>query len=65
MIDLLRQNGPNAKLKKAEIFDAAKKSLNRDINTNEYSKVSNELVHTVFFFFFPLVFFILITVYIL
>ncbi|XP_062102364.1 uncharacterized protein LOC133812595 [Humulus lupulus] len=43
VIDLLRQNGPNAKLKKAEIFDAAKKSLNRDINTNEYSKVMNEI----------------------
>ncbi|KAM6564554.1 hypothetical protein CsatB_024552 [Cannabis sativa] len=43
VIDLLRQNGPNAKLKKAEIFDAAKKSLNRDINNNEYSKVMNEI----------------------
>lgn len=41
VIDLLRQNGPNAKLKKAEIFDAAKKALNRDINSTEYSKVSN------------------------
>lgn len=40
MIDLLRQNGPDAKLKKAEIFDAAKKALNRDVTSNEYSKVS-------------------------
>ncbi|POO02573.1 DNA-directed RNA polymerase III subunit Rpc [Trema orientale] len=43
VIDLLCQNGPNAKLKKAEVFDAAKKALNRDINNNEYSKVMNEI----------------------
>lgn len=40
MINLLRQNGPDAKLKKAEIFDAAKEALNRDVTSNEYSKVS-------------------------
>ncbi|PON67705.1 DNA-directed RNA polymerase III subunit Rpc [Parasponia andersonii] len=43
VIDLLCQNGPHAKLKKAEVFDAAKKALNRDINNNEYSKVMNEI----------------------
>lgn len=43
VIDLLRQNGPDAKLKKAEIFDTAKKALNRDVTSNEYSKIMNEI----------------------
>ncbi|XP_024023312.1 DNA-directed RNA polymerase III subunit RPC5 [Morus notabilis] len=43
VIDLLRQNGLAAKLKKAEIFDAAKNALKRDVTSNEYSKVMNEI----------------------
>ncbi|KAH7520060.1 hypothetical protein FEM48_Zijuj08G0103800 [Ziziphus jujuba var. spinosa] len=42
VIDLLRQNGPNAKLKKAEVFDAARKALKREVSSSEYSKVMNE-----------------------
>ncbi|XP_051126996.1 uncharacterized protein LOC127248602 [Andrographis paniculata] len=36
-------NEPNAKLKKATIFEAAKMSLQRNINNNEYKKVMEEL----------------------
>ena len=41
VIDILRRNGPGAKLKKAEVFDAAKKALDREITNNEYVKVSH------------------------
>lgn len=40
VIDLLCTKGPNAKLKRGEVFEAAKIALQRDINTNEYNKVS-------------------------
>ncbi|PSS30812.1 Transcription activator of gluconeogenesis [Actinidia chinensis var. chinensis] len=43
VIDLLIAEGPNAKLKKAAISEAAKLQLNRDITPNEYQKVLNEL----------------------
>ncbi|GMP28272.1 hypothetical protein CsSME_00003893 [Camellia sinensis var. sinensis] len=43
VIDLLIAEGPNAKLKKASIVEAAKMQLNRDITPNEYQKVLNEL----------------------
>ncbi|GFY86362.1 hypothetical protein Acr_05g0000010, partial [Actinidia rufa] len=38
VIDLLIAEGPNAKLKKAAISEAAKLQLNRDITPNEYQK---------------------------
>ncbi|KAH0971269.1 hypothetical protein GBA52_023425 [Prunus armeniaca] len=40
VIDLLCTKGPNAKLKRGEVFEAAKIALQRDINTNEYNKQS-------------------------
>ncbi|KAI4325817.1 hypothetical protein MLD38_031181 [Melastoma candidum] len=43
VIDLLRGKGPNATLKKAEIFEAASKVLGRSIANNEYTKVINDL----------------------
>ncbi|KAF5961299.1 hypothetical protein HYC85_002508 [Camellia sinensis] len=43
VIDLLIAEGPNAKLKKASIVEAAKMQLNRDITPNEYQKVLTEL----------------------
>lgn len=49
VIDLLRQNGLGAKLKKAEIFDAAKNTLKRDVTGNEYSKVSFHMVFIITF----------------
>ncbi|CAB4318004.1 unnamed protein product [Prunus armeniaca] len=42
VIDLLCTKGPNAKLKRGEVFEAAKIALQRDINTNEYNKVMND-----------------------
>ncbi|ONH96780.1 hypothetical protein PRUPE_7G151600 [Prunus persica] len=42
VIDLLCTKGPNAKLKRGEVFEAAKIALERDINTNEYNKVMND-----------------------
>ncbi|KAI4327574.1 hypothetical protein L6164_020016 [Bauhinia variegata] len=43
VIEMFRGSEPNAKLKKAEIIEAARKILKRDITNNEYSKVMNEL----------------------
>lgn len=40
VIDLLRKSGPSAKLKKADVMDAAKTALKRGINDKEYNKVS-------------------------
>ncbi|BFG39084.1 hypothetical protein CerSpe_253580 [Prunus speciosa] len=42
VIDLLCTKGPDAKLKRGEVFEAAKIALERDINTNEYNKVMND-----------------------
>ncbi|KAF3439055.1 hypothetical protein FNV43_RR17330 [Rhamnella rubrinervis] len=42
VIELLRQKGPNAKLKKNEVREAAKKNLKRDIDDREYNKVVSE-----------------------
>ncbi|XP_058207991.1 uncharacterized protein LOC131321021 [Rhododendron vialii] len=43
VIDLLIAEGPNAKLKRAAIVEAAKMQLNQDISPNAYQKVLNEL----------------------
>lgn len=39
VIDMLRGSGPNAKLKKAEILEAARRKLGREVASNEYTKV--------------------------
>lgn len=46
VIDMLRGSGPNAKLKKAEILEAAKRKLKRDVTNNEYTKVEFILIRT-------------------
>ncbi|XP_073142618.1 uncharacterized protein [Henckelia pumila] len=46
VINLFVAEGPNAKLKKASILEAAKMELKRDITTNEYNKVLQELCIT-------------------
>ncbi|TKY47377.1 DNA-directed RNA polymerase III subunit RPC5 [Spatholobus suberectus] len=43
VIDMLRGSGPNAKLKRAEILEAARTKLNREVTNNEYTKVMGEL----------------------
>ncbi|KAI9128546.1 hypothetical protein K1719_000029 [Acacia pycnantha] len=43
VIDMLRGSGPNAKLKKAEVLEAARRKLNREVTNTEYSKVMTEL----------------------
>ncbi|KAI4314869.1 hypothetical protein L6164_027734 [Bauhinia variegata] len=43
VIDMYCGSEPNAKLKKAEIVEAARKILKRDVTNNEYGKVMNEL----------------------
>ncbi|KAJ1415291.1 DNA-directed RNA polymerase III subunit Rpc5 [Sesbania bispinosa] len=43
VIDMLRGSGPNAKLKKAEIVEAARRKLRREVTNNEYTKVMGEL----------------------
>ncbi|XP_061342353.1 uncharacterized protein LOC133288573 [Gastrolobium bilobum] len=43
VIDMLRGSGPSAKLKKAEILEAARRKLSREVTSNEYTKVMNEL----------------------
>ncbi|XP_059623709.1 uncharacterized protein LOC132266739 [Cornus florida] len=43
VINLLIAEGPDAKLKKASIVEAAKLQLKRNITSNEYQKVLNEL----------------------
>ncbi|XP_071913492.1 uncharacterized protein [Coffea arabica] len=43
VIDLFIAEGPNAKLKKASMIEAAKLQLKRDINSLEYQKVVQEL----------------------
>ncbi|KAK9284327.1 hypothetical protein L1049_023498 [Liquidambar formosana] len=43
VVDLLCAKGPNAKLKKADITEAARIALKRDITPNEYSKVVGEI----------------------
>ncbi|KAI6695383.1 hypothetical protein NL676_023093 [Syzygium grande] len=43
VINLLIGKGPNATLKRAEIFQAAKMALKRDIANAEYTKVMNDL----------------------
>lgn len=56
VIDLLRGSGPNAKLKKAEILEAARLKLRREVPNNEFTKVSFLLILTTknlpFFFLF-------------
>jgi len=39
VIDMLCGSGPNAKLKKAEILEAARRKLGREVASNEYTKV--------------------------
>ncbi|KAJ7944320.1 DNA-directed RNA polymerase III subunit RPC5 [Quillaja saponaria] len=46
VFNLLKAGGPDAKLKKAEIFVAAKNMLKRDITNNEYIKVMNEICNS-------------------
>jgi DNA-directed RNA polymerase-3 subunit RPC5 len=41
---MLRGSGPNGKLRKAEILEAARRKLGRDVPNNEYTKVSFLLV---------------------
>ncbi|KAG2720013.1 hypothetical protein I3760_02G016500 [Carya illinoinensis] len=43
VIDLLRGGSPDVKLKKANVFQAAKEVLKRDISINEYNKVMNDI----------------------
>ncbi|KAG4972799.1 hypothetical protein JHK87_029620 [Glycine soja] len=43
VIDMLCGSGPNAKLKKAEILEAARRKLGREVASNEYTKVMGEL----------------------
>ncbi|KGN53263.1 DNA-directed RNA polymerase III subunit RPC5 isoform X1 [Cucumis sativus] len=43
VIQLLRGRGPKAVLKKADVLEASKHELGRAINSNEYSKVMNEI----------------------
>ncbi|CAL1376662.1 unnamed protein product [Linum trigynum] len=43
VMDLLMARGPNAKLKKAEIMEAAQLALKRTVPNNEYQKVVTEL----------------------
>ncbi|KAI9089322.1 hypothetical protein K1719_029601 [Acacia pycnantha] len=43
VIDMLRGSGPNAKLKKAEVLEAARRKLNREVTNSEYNKVMTEL----------------------
>lgn len=43
VIDMLRGSGPNGKLKKAEILEAARRKLGRDVPNNEYIKAVSEL----------------------
>ncbi|XP_057984173.1 uncharacterized protein LOC131168607 isoform X2 [Malania oleifera] len=43
VVSLFLAKGPNAKLKKADIMEAAKIELKRDITNNEYMKVLGEL----------------------
>ncbi|KAF7828831.1 DNA-directed RNA polymerase III subunit RPC5 [Senna tora] len=43
VIDMLRGSGPNAKLRKAEIVEAARRKLKREVTNNEYNKVMGEL----------------------
>ncbi|KAG8650737.1 hypothetical protein MANES_07G068600v8 [Manihot esculenta] len=42
VIDLLLARGPDAKLKKAEVFEAARLALQRDITNIEYTKVMTD-----------------------
>lgn len=43
---MLRGSGPNAKLRKAEILEAARRKLSRELTNNEYIKVSFLLILT-------------------
>ncbi|KAK2426693.1 DNA-directed RNA polymerase III subunit RPC5 [Trifolium repens] len=43
VIDMLRGSGPNGKLRKAEILEAARRKLGRDVPNNEYTKAMSEL----------------------
>lgn len=40
MTDLILAGGPDAKLKKAEVVEAARHALKREITNAEYGKVS-------------------------
>ncbi|XP_058006126.1 uncharacterized protein LOC110650134 isoform X2 [Hevea brasiliensis] len=42
VIDLLLARGPDAKLKKAEVFEAARLALHRDVTNVEYTKVMTD-----------------------
>eukprot|EP00257_Ricinus_communis_P019446 XP_015578439.1 DNA-directed RNA polymerase III subunit RPC5 [Ricinus communis] len=42
IIDLLLARGPNAKLKKAEVFEAARLAFKRDVTNIEYNKVMTD-----------------------
>lgn len=51
MINLLLAGGPDTKLKKADVIEAARLTLKRDnITENEYKKVSDRLGSFLFFF---------------
>lgn len=43
MIALLIAEGPNAKLKRASVFEAARLQLNRDITDTEFQKVRSTI----------------------
>ncbi|KAK7246400.1 hypothetical protein RIF29_41268 [Crotalaria pallida] len=43
VINLFRGSGPNAKLKRAEIVEAARRKLSREVTNTEYHKVMSEL----------------------
>ncbi|XP_045818366.1 DNA-directed RNA polymerase III subunit RPC5-like [Trifolium pratense] len=43
VIDMLRGSGPNGKLRKAEILEAARRKLGRDVPNTEYIKAVSEL----------------------
>ncbi|KAJ8764454.1 hypothetical protein K2173_006194 [Erythroxylum novogranatense] len=43
VIDLLLARGPDAKIKKADILEAAKLALRRDVANNEYNKVMTDI----------------------
>ncbi|XP_054823065.1 uncharacterized protein LOC129321352 [Prosopis cineraria] len=43
VIDMLRGSGPNAKLRRAEVLEAARRKLNREVTNSEYNKVMTEL----------------------
>lgn len=47
VIDLFCAKEPNAKLRKADIIEAAKIVLNREVGNIEYQKVSKNFLHRI------------------